>query len=166
MKKDGVGGVRKVGFWTRQTDKIGAGGSLFGSFFAGLCCLGSAALMSILSAFGLTFLINNAILQPLLIVLLLLAVFGLVLGLRYHGNRWPLIIGILGAVTVYVFRYVFSNSLLAWLGIACLVIASLLNVFLRRRRLKTGQNDFEMRKQELRDKPGADAFNSLRKFSL
>jgi len=149
MKKDGVGGVRKVGFWTRQIDKIGVGGSLFGSFFAGLCCLGSAALMSILSAFGLTFLINNAILQPILIVFLLLAVFGLVLGVRYHGNPWPLIIGSLGAVTVYVFRYIFSNSLLAWLGIAGLVIASLLNVFLRRRRLKTEQNDFEMRKQEL-----------------
>ena len=68
MEKDGVGGVRKVGFWTRQIDKIGVGGSLFGSFFAGLCCLGSAALMSILSAFGLTFLVNNAILQPILIV--------------------------------------------------------------------------------------------------
>jgi len=86
MKKDGVGGVRKVGFWTRQIDQIGVGGSLFGSFFAGLCCLGSAALMSILSAFGLTFLVNNAILQPILIVFLLLAVFGLVLGVRYHGN--------------------------------------------------------------------------------
>jgi hypothetical protein len=55
MKKDGVGGVRKIGFWTRQIDKIGVSGSLFGSFFAGLCCLGSAALMSILSAFGLPF---------------------------------------------------------------------------------------------------------------
>jgi len=76
-------------------------------------------------------------------------VFGLVLGVRYHGNPRPLIIGIPGAVTVYVFRYIFSNSLLAWLGIAGLVIASLVNVFLRRRRLKTEQNDFEMRKQEL-----------------
>jgi hypothetical protein len=46
-------------------------------------------------------------------------------------------------------RYVFSSSLLAWLGIAALVIASLLNVFLRRRGLTTEQNDFEMRKQEL-----------------
>ena len=134
MKKDRVGGVRKVGFWTRQIDKIGVGGSLFGSFFAGLCCLGSAALMSILSAFGLTFLINNAILQPILIGFLLLAVFGLVLGMRHHGNPWALIIGVLGAVTVYVFRYVSFHSLLAWLGIAGLVIASLLNVFLRRRR--------------------------------
>ena len=139
MKKDGVGAARKVRFWTRQIDKIGAGGSLFGSFFAGLCCLGAPALMSILSAFGLTFLINNAILQPILIVFLLLAVFGIILGVRHHGNPWPLIIGCLGAVTVYLFRYVFSNSLLAWLGIAGLVIASLLNVFLRRRRLNTGQ---------------------------
>ena len=144
MKKDGVGDVRKVGFWARQIDKIGVGGSLFGSFFAGLCCLGPPALMSILSASGLTFLINNAILQPILIVFLLLAVFGLVLGMRHHGNPWALIIGVPGAVTAYVFRYVFSNSLLAWVGIAGLVIASLLNVFLRRRRLKTSQNDLEI----------------------
>ena len=149
MEKDGVGGVRKAGFWTRQMDKIGVGGSLFGSFFAGLCCLGPPAVMSILSAFGLTFLINNAILQPILIVFLLLAVFGLVLGVRHHGNPWPLIIGVLGAVTVYVFRYLFSTTLLAWLGIAGLVIASLSNVFLRRRRLKTGQSEFEVRDREL-----------------
>ena len=134
MKKAGVDGVREVGFWKRQIDKIGAAGSLFGSFFAGLCCLGPPALMSILSAFGFGFLINNAILRPMLIVFLLLSVFGLVLGMRHHGSPWALIIGVLGAVTAYVFRYVFSNSLLAWLGIACLVIASLMNVFLRRRR--------------------------------
>ena len=40
---------------------------------------------------------------------------------------------VLGAVTAYVFRYVFSNNLLAWLGITGLVIASLLNVLLRHR---------------------------------
>jgi mercuric ion transport protein len=134
MNKGGAHGVREDGFWKRQIDKMGVGGSLFGSFFAGLCCLGPPALMSILSAFGLTFLINNAILQPILVVFLLLSVFGLVLGWRHHGSPWALIIGVLGAVMAYVFRYVFSNSLLAWFGIACLVLASLLNVFLRRHR--------------------------------
>ena len=95
------------------------------------------ALLSISSAIGLGFLINNAILQPMLIVFLLISVFGLVLGMRRHGSPWALIIGVLGAVTTYVFRYVFSNNLVAWIGIAGLVLASLLNVFLRQRRPKT-----------------------------
>jgi mercuric ion transport protein len=132
MNKGGSNGAREVGFWNRQIDKLGVGGSIFSSFIAGLCCLGPPAIMSILSAFGLTFLINNAILQPIMIVFLLLSVFGLVLGWRHHGSPWAFIIGVLGALTAYVFRFVLSNSLLAWLGIACLLLASLMNVFLRR----------------------------------
>jgi mercuric ion transport protein len=48
------------GFWKRHLDKIGVGGSLF----AALCCLGFPALVSILSAIGLGFLINDDILRP------------------------------------------------------------------------------------------------------
>jgi mercuric ion transport protein len=66
------------GFWKRHLDKIGVGGSLF----AALCCLGFPALVSILSAIGLGFLLNDDILRPLLIVFLLVAVFGLALGMR------------------------------------------------------------------------------------
>lgn len=92
--------------------------------------------MSILSAIGLGFLINDDILRPLLIVFSLIAILGLVLGLRHHGNPWALIVGILSAVTTYVFIYVSFNEVLAWLGIGGLVIASLLNVFLRQQQLK------------------------------
>ena len=52
------------GFWKRHLDKIGVGGSLF----AALCCLGFPALVSILSAIGLGFLINDDILRPMMIV--------------------------------------------------------------------------------------------------
>src|SRR5262245_37534660 len=133
MKNGPIRRTRQAGFWKHYLNKVGVIGSLFGSFFAGLCCLGFPALLSILSAFGLGFLINDAVVQPMLILFLLMSVFGLVLGMRHHGSPWALIIGVLGAVTAYVFRYVLSNNLLAWLGIAGLVIASLLNVFLRRR---------------------------------
>ena len=124
--------VTPNGFWKRHLDKIGVGGSLF----AALCCLGFPALLSILSAIGLGFLINDTILQPMLIVFLLVSVFGLVLGMRHHGSPWALIIGVLSAVPAYVFIYVSFNNVLAGLGIAGLVIASLLNVFLRQRQLK------------------------------
>ena len=120
------------GFWKRHLDKIGVGGSLF----AALCCLGFPALVSILSAIGLGFLINDDILRPMMIVFLLLAIFGLALGIRHHGSPWALIVGILSAVTLYVFIYVSFNEVIAGLGIAGLVIASLLNVLLRQRQLK------------------------------
>jgi len=92
-------------------------------------------LHSILSAIG-GFLVNDDILRPLLIVFLLVAILGLALGLRHHGSPWALIGGILSAVTAYAFIYISFNEVIAGLGIAGPVIASLLNVFLRQRQLK------------------------------
>jgi mercuric ion transport protein len=77
--------AREVGFWKRHLDKIGVGGSLF----AALCCLGFPGLVSILSAIGLGFLINDDILRPFLIVFLVVAILGLALGMRIteiHGH--------------------------------------------------------------------------------
>ena len=91
--------VTPNGFWKRHLDKIGVGGSLF----AALCCLGFPALVAILSAIGLGFLINDDILRPLMIVFLLVAILGLALGMRHHGSPWALIVGILSAVALYVF---------------------------------------------------------------
>ena len=132
MRKGVIARGSEVGFWKRHLDKIGVGGSLF----AALCCLGFPALVSILSAVGLGFLINDDILRPLLIVFLLVAVLGLALGMRHHGSPWALIVGIFSAVTAYGFIYISFNEVIAGLGIAGLVIASLLNVFLRQRQLK------------------------------
>jgi hypothetical protein len=66
MEHDKIGGLKVTtekknvapnGFWKRHLDKIGVGGSLF----AALCCLGFPALLSILSAIGLGFLINGCL---------------------------------------------------------------------------------------------------------
>jgi hypothetical protein len=74
----------------------------------------------------------------MMIVFLVVAILGLALAMRRHGSSLALIMGILSAVTLYVFIYVSFNEVLAGLGIAGLMIASLLNVFLRQQQLKKG----------------------------
>src|SRR6266545_6303326 len=82
------------GFWQRHLDKIGVGGSLF----AALCCLGFPALLSIISAIGLGFLIRDAVLMPLLLAFLVLTLVGLFLGMRHHHQPWALVLGVVGAI--------------------------------------------------------------------
>lgn len=119
--------AKPPGFWKRHLDKIGIGGSLF----AALCCLGFPALLSILSAIGLGFLINDAILLPLLIVFLLVTLAGLALGMRHHGSPWALVVGTVSAAALSAFIFVWFNKALASLSIAGVVVASGLNVWLK-----------------------------------
>jgi len=54
-------------------DKAG----LLGSVLASLCCLGVSAVVSIVTALGLGFLLNDAVLLPLLVASLLVTLWGL-----------------------------------------------------------------------------------------
>lgn len=120
-------------FWKRNLDKIGIGGSIF----AALCCLGFPALLSIVSAIGLGFIVNDAILIPLLLVFLATALFGLYLGTRHHREPWALMLGGLSALlVVLVFTGVVPNIALAYVGMAGLVVAGVLNVWFRARQLR------------------------------
>lgn len=117
------------GFWSKHTDKVGVAGALF----AALCCLGFPALLSILGAIGLGFLINDAILLPLLAVFLIVTLSGLYLGVRHHSSWLAFGLGVLSAVMTFVFIVIAFNRLLAAVGIAGLIVASILNVWLRMR---------------------------------
>ncbi len=120
------------GFWRRNLDKVGVGGALF----AALCCLGFPALLSILSAIGLGFLVNDAVLIPLLVAFLLVALAGLFIGMRHHREPWALALGGVSAVVLLAAILVVHSGALAGLGIAGLVAASLFNVWLRTRQLR------------------------------
>lgn len=112
----------------RYLDRIGVGGSLF----AALCCLGFPALVSLLSAIGLGFLVNDAILIPLLILFLGATIAGLYSGVRHH-HRWAaLIVGAASAAITAVFIAIVPNGFLAAIGIGGLVGASVLNVWLQK----------------------------------
>ena len=121
--------TNKKNFWRKHLDKIGVGGS----FFAALCCLGFPALLSLLSAIGLGFLINDAILLPLLAVFLLLTVAGLAMGLRHHHKSWALALGVFSAVALAIFILPVYNIYFASLSIVGLIAASILNVIFQQR---------------------------------
>jgi len=120
---------KRQGFWKKYLDKIG----VVGSIFAALCCLGVPGLLSILGAIGLGFLINDAVLLPLLIVFLLVTLVGLALGMREHHRAWAVLLGIVSAAGAFIFIFVVFNKILAAISVAGLVIASILNVLLRQR---------------------------------
>lgn len=112
------------GFWKRHLDKIGVGGSMF----AALCCLGFPALLAILSAVGLGFLVHDAVLIPMLIAFLALTLYGLFDGMRRHGNKLALGVGVVAALVLFASIW-FGSSIAAGIGIAALIISSLLNVW-------------------------------------
>ena len=115
------------GLLNKHLDKFGVGGSLF----AALCCLGFPALLSLLSAIGLGFLINDAILLPLLAAFLVVTIVGLTLGMRHHHRPWALALGIVSAVALGLFIFPLYNKILAGLSIGGLIAASILNVILQ-----------------------------------
>src|SRR5215471_17005224 len=98
--------------WMKHLDQIGVGGSAF----AALCCLGTPAVLAIASSIGLGFLINDAILIPLLIAFLLITLVGLYLGMRHHRRTWALILGAVGAVLLVLSVTFVGSGLLAGFG--------------------------------------------------
>lgn len=110
-------------------DRIG----IVGSFVAAACCLGVPAVLSIVTAVGLGYLINDAILLPLMIVFLAIPLVGLVLGYRVHRRRWALILAGVSCLAAYFFIFIHTIKFAAYLAIAGLVTASILNVILRRK---------------------------------
>lgn len=115
--------------WKDHLDKLG----IAGSFVAAACCLGLPAVLAIFSAIGLGFLINDTFLQPLIIIFLGVTIAGLVLGYRAHRRFGALALGIVSAAAVYFFIYGHYVRWVAYLSMAGLVAAGVLNVILRRK---------------------------------
>ena len=99
--------------------------------FAALCCLGFPALLSLLTAIGLGFLINDAVLLPLLIIFLLVTLVGLAFGMREHHRAPALLLGIASAAGVFIFILGSFNKVLAAMSVIGLIMPSILNTILR-----------------------------------
>lgn len=110
--------------WKDHLDKIG----IVGSFIAAACCLGLPGVVSIVAAIGLGFIINDTVLLPLMILFLALALIGLVFGYRVHRQPWPLLLGGISSVALLFFIFVQTIKPAAYLAIAGLVLAAVLNI--------------------------------------
>lgn len=78
------------------TDVAGA----FGAIVAALCCAGTPLIVAALAATGLSAMRKDAILWPIMLVSLAVAIWGHWQGHRMHRAWAPLIVGIIGAVSL------------------------------------------------------------------
>ena len=102
----------------------------FGSVFAALCCLGVPWLVAAVTAVGLGFLRKDAILWPLMIASVLIAVWGMWLGYRAHRSALPLTLGAASGVALVagvIFVHGFPAKELIYAGSAGLIAASIWN---------------------------------------
>lgn len=104
--------------------------STLGAGFAAACCLGVTAIVSGLTAIGAGFLINDAVLIPLYVLLLALSAWLLYRSAKTHGNLAPFWVGAAGAVIALAGLWI--NSFLVYAGLIVLVAANL-GDFLRAR---------------------------------
>lgn len=117
--------------------------SFFGSVGSvvtvGLCPVCIPAIGALLTALGVGFLAQEAVLKPLLILLLALTVAGLGWSwLKEHRNPTAFLAGILFAITLYAGRYVYFgggvNEIVEFSGMAGLIAATAWNLKLRRQK--------------------------------
>lgn len=115
------------------TDVAGA----FGAIVAALCCAGTPLIVAALAAVGLSAVRKDAILWPIMVVSLAVAIWGYWQGHRMHGAWSPLIVGIVGAVSLalgVIVVHGFPAMQMIYGGAILLVTATAWNIVARRRR--------------------------------
>lgn len=97
----------------------------------GVCPMCLAASGSVLSMLGLTFVADGAVMQWLLAGLLGVGLLALMLSARSKGRWLPFWLAVAGSIGVYA-GWFFKMQLVLYLGMALLVVASLVNLKKRR----------------------------------
>ena len=114
------------------TDAAGA----FGAIIAALCCAGTPVIVAALSAMGLLALRKDAILWPIVLVSLLMAMWGYWQGYRSHAVLGPLIFGTIGAVSLalgVIVVHGFPAMEMIYGGAVLLIAATAWNMVARQR---------------------------------
>lgn len=97
-------------------------GSMVGTTFAAICCLGVGWALAALSAIGAGFLINDVFLIPLFVAFLGLNLWLLWRSTRRHGDRRALYLS--GAGAVAALGGLFVSPAVVYAGLAAMIGAS------------------------------------------
>lgn len=108
-----------------------------------LCPVCKPAIAVFLSTVGLGFVVRESVLRPLLLAFLALTVGGLAWSyLKVHRNFWPLAVGGVMSLGLYMGRYVYfgdlENQVLTYGSIAGLTVVSIWNLRLKPRATCSG----------------------------
>lgn len=108
----------------------------FGAIVAALCCAGTPLIVSALAAVGLTALRKDAILWPVMLLSLGIALWGFVEGYRMHKAWTPLLVGLAGAISLalgVIVVHGFPAMQMIYLGALLLIAATVWNIMAKRR---------------------------------
>ncbi len=107
----------------------------FGAIVAALCCAGMPIIVAALGAAGLSSLRKDAILWPVMLASLLVALWGFWRGFRSHRKAGPSLLGVAGAVSLasgVIIVHGFPAMQMIYGGAVALVVATVWNVRARR----------------------------------
>jgi mercuric ion transport protein len=97
---------------------------------AALCCAGAPIIVSVLSATGLSFLRDDAILLPVIGVALVIAQYGFWNGRALHGSSGPFVLGLVGGMVLVlgvVYLHGFIAKVCIGVGAIALLVATVWN---------------------------------------
>jgi mercuric ion transport protein len=112
------------------------------AIIAALCCAGTPLIVGALAAAGLSALRRDAILWPVMLLALAVALWGFWLGRRFHGRSGPLVLGAFGAIALASGVIVVHGPpamQLIYGGAVLLVAATIWNVWARRQSVRHGR---------------------------
>ena len=109
-------------------------GSLGSALTVGFCSICIPAIGSFLSAIGMGFLVNEAVLKPIVLIFILISSFGFYWSYkREHKNIYPVILGVAFGIGIYLSRYVFMNFYIMYISIVGLLGVSVWNLKLKKK---------------------------------
>jgi mercuric ion transport protein len=85
---------------TRAVSGYAGGAGAIAATCAALCCAGAPIIVSVLTATGLGFLRNDAILLPVILIAVAIALWGFWKGSALHGSSGPLVLGAAGSAAL------------------------------------------------------------------
>jgi len=101
------------------------------SVVVGACCLGLPPLITALTGAGMGFLLHDAILIPLLLVMLGFTLWSLNASRKRHGKTMPFYLGITSSLLAFVGLWVFVP--VSWTGFIGLIAVSIWDMLLIRK---------------------------------